>query len=68
MCVCVLREGDMVVTHSNLLLWGTCETWASGWVLPLPTNRSPVQTEVREPVLDDDHHVADGEEEGGNLK
>lgn len=37
MCMCVLREGDMAVSHSNLLLWGTCETWASGWVLSPPT-------------------------------
>lgn len=38
------------------------------WPVPAPTSLSPVQTEVREPVLDDDHHVADSEEEGGNLE
>ena len=33
-----------------------------------PPSASPVQTEVREPVLDDYHHVADREEEGSNLE
>lgn len=37
------------------------------WPGPLPSS-SPVQTEVREPVLDDNHHVADREEEGCNLE
>lgn len=41
--------------------------WSLAW-LPLRASYSPVQTEVREPVLDDNHHVAHREEEGSNLE
>ena len=45
---------------------------AKGWG-PVPHllphhSSSPIQTEVREPVLDDNHHVAHGEEEGSDLE
>ena len=38
------------------------------WPGSAPDSASPVQTEVREPVLDDNHHVADREEEGRDLE
>lgn len=39
-----------------------------GLGLRLHPLHSPVQTEVREPILHDDHHMADREEEGGYLQ
>lgn len=55
-CVGVVRAGQIAESGGPSFSWLT------------PHSSSPVQTEVREPVLDDYHHVADCEEEGGDLE
>lgn len=47
---------------------GPVRPWPEAVLSPPLSQRLPVQTEVREPVLHDNHHVADGEEEGSYLQ